>query len=128
MPAAMGLTEGEVADLPIHIRGSFLTLGSVAPRGFPVILAGNSVTVGPFTARVDKKAPGTAASARKADNGQYNEGTWSNQDVTVTLSASDGGSGVASITYSLNGKTAVVVSGSTAVPSSSDRGAGFRVA
>jgi hypothetical protein len=40
MPAAMGLTEGTVADVPVHIRGSFLTLGNIVPRRFPVVLAG----------------------------------------------------------------------------------------
>ena len=31
---AMGVTEGDPQDLRIHLRGSHLTLGSVAPRGF----------------------------------------------------------------------------------------------
>ena len=32
---AMGVLERDVKDLPIHIRGSHLTLGDVVPRGFP---------------------------------------------------------------------------------------------
>jgi hypothetical protein len=42
MSAAMGVIDGDVADLPVHIRGSFQQLGKVVPRRFPVILAGSS--------------------------------------------------------------------------------------
>ncbi len=38
MPTAMGVAEGTVADVPIHIRGSHLTLGKVVPRRFPAAL------------------------------------------------------------------------------------------
>ncbi|MGV3723886.1 MAG: PSD1 and planctomycete cytochrome C domain-containing protein, partial [Actinomycetota bacterium] len=38
-PRAMGLAEGAVVDLPIHIRGSHLELGEKVPRRFPLILA-----------------------------------------------------------------------------------------
>ncbi|WP_166830510.1 PSD1 and planctomycete cytochrome C domain-containing protein [Thalassoroseus pseudoceratinae] len=38
---AMGVTEGEVADTSIHLRGSHLTLGDVVPRRFPRVLAGD---------------------------------------------------------------------------------------
>ena len=34
-PRAMGVTEGEIGDLPIHLRGSHLSLGEVVPRQFP---------------------------------------------------------------------------------------------
>jgi hypothetical protein len=34
----MGVTEGRVADAPIHIRGSHLTLGTLAPRHVPQVL------------------------------------------------------------------------------------------
>jgi len=37
MPSAMGVTEGTVADLPVHIRGSHLTLGDVVPRRTPTV-------------------------------------------------------------------------------------------
>jgi len=40
MPAAMAVTEGPVADIPIHIRGDFLNLGAVAPRGVPAAITG----------------------------------------------------------------------------------------
>lgn len=35
---AMGVSEGQVTDLPVHLRGSHLALGSIVPRGFPVVL------------------------------------------------------------------------------------------
>ncbi|MDP6446119.1 MAG: PSD1 and planctomycete cytochrome C domain-containing protein [Pirellulaceae bacterium] len=40
MPTAMGVGEGEVADLAVHIRGSHLSLGKVVNRRFPLALAG----------------------------------------------------------------------------------------
>jgi len=42
LPSAMGVTEGTVGDVPVHVRGSYLTLGNVAPRRFPVVLAGEN--------------------------------------------------------------------------------------
>ena len=60
--------------------------------------AGNTVTAGPITGiQVDKKAPNTTAAA-----GTYNGG-WTNQSVTVTLNANDGGSGVKATEYSIDG-------------------------
>ena len=43
-PRAMGVTEGEIGDLPIHIRGSHLTLGDLVPRGFLRVIAGERQT------------------------------------------------------------------------------------
>ena len=40
IPKAMAVVEGEIADLPVMIRGSHLTPGAPAPRGFPAILGG----------------------------------------------------------------------------------------
>ena len=38
-PAVMGVTEGSVAKtLPVHIRGSYLTLGKAVERGFPEVM------------------------------------------------------------------------------------------
>ena len=39
VPKAMAVAEGDPADLPVMIRGSHLTPGAVAPRGFPGILS-----------------------------------------------------------------------------------------
>jgi hypothetical protein len=61
--------------------------------------ADNCAIAGPVGGnRVDKKAPDTTASL-----GSYNEGDWTNQGVTVTLDASDGGSGVQRTEYDLDG-------------------------
>lgn len=38
MPSAVGVMEGEPTDIPIHIRGSHLTLGEVVDRRFPLVL------------------------------------------------------------------------------------------
>jgi len=38
MPTAMGVVEGKVGDIAVHIRGSHLTLGEVVDRGVPVVL------------------------------------------------------------------------------------------
>ncbi len=40
LPLAMAVAEGKTTDLKIHIRGNYLTLGSLAPRRFPTIMAG----------------------------------------------------------------------------------------
>ncbi len=41
MPTAMGVTEGRVADVRVHIRGSHLTLGELVARRVPLVLAGS---------------------------------------------------------------------------------------
>jgi len=38
LPTAIGVTDGKIVDVAIHVRGSHLTLGAVTPRGFPVAL------------------------------------------------------------------------------------------
>lgn len=40
MPVAMGVTEGTVVNVAVHLRGNHLTLGAEVPRRFPLILAG----------------------------------------------------------------------------------------
>lgn len=37
VPSAMGVAEGEVQDLPIHLRGDHLRLGDVVPRRVPEV-------------------------------------------------------------------------------------------
>jgi len=39
IPSAMGVTEGKVSDVPIHIRGNADRLGKVMPRAVPVVLS-----------------------------------------------------------------------------------------
>ncbi|MDA1016766.1 MAG: DUF1549 and DUF1553 domain-containing protein, partial [Planctomycetota bacterium] len=41
---AIGVGERTATDLPVHIRGSHLTLGDVVPRRFPIFLAGDQQT------------------------------------------------------------------------------------
>jgi hypothetical protein len=38
LPTAMGVCDREISDVPLHVRGSHLTLGEVVPRGFPKVL------------------------------------------------------------------------------------------
>ena len=52
LPTAMAVADGPTEDLKVHIRGSYLTLGPMAPRGFPRILAGEK------QARLPKKTSG----------------------------------------------------------------------
>ncbi len=46
IPKAMAVTEGEIADLPVMLRGSHLTPGEPARRGFPRILGGRRASIG----------------------------------------------------------------------------------
>lgn len=43
-PRAMGVADGQIGDLPIHIRGSHLTLGDRVPRRFLRVMAGEDQT------------------------------------------------------------------------------------
>jgi cytochrome c553 len=45
IPTAMGVTEGQVTEVPIHIRGSHLTLGPKAQRGFPAVLVSTATNL-----------------------------------------------------------------------------------
>ncbi|HTN77876.1 MAG TPA: DUF1549 and DUF1553 domain-containing protein, partial [Pirellulaceae bacterium] len=47
LPTAMGATEHKVVEVPIHIRGSHLKLGALAPRHVPVVFT--SVEAPTFT-------------------------------------------------------------------------------
>jgi hypothetical protein len=54
----------------------------------------------------DTTPPETTPSAKTADGNIYNSGAWTNKDVTLTLTASDGGgSGVDKIFYNTEGST-----------------------
>ena len=60
-------------------------------RDFP----GNEEEQKSLTVQIDKTAPTISASAKTADNNPYAAGTWTNQNVTVHFTCSDGGSGLA---------------------------------
>jgi cytochrome c553 len=45
IPTAMGVTEGQVTEVAIHIRGSHLTLGPKAQRGFPAVLVSTATSL-----------------------------------------------------------------------------------
>ncbi|MCA9024589.1 MAG: DUF1553 domain-containing protein, partial [Planctomycetaceae bacterium] len=44
LPTTMAVSEGTPENIPIHIRGSHQTLGSIVPRQFPQIFAGDEQT------------------------------------------------------------------------------------
>jgi cytochrome c553 len=46
LPSAMGVCEREVQDLPVHLRGSHLTLGKLVPRRLPRFLAASEPPLG----------------------------------------------------------------------------------
>jgi hypothetical protein len=58
LPSAMGATEGKVADVPVHVRGSHLKLGPVVARRVPRVLDG------PESPRFDDKSSGRLQLAR----------------------------------------------------------------
>ena len=41
LPAAMGVREGNIMNLKVHLRGNYLTQGAETPRRFPRVLAGD---------------------------------------------------------------------------------------
>jgi len=56
--------------------------------------------------RLDNTGPAVNLDVWTADNEPYIDGSWTNQDVTVAASATDGNSGVQSLSYALDGGTA----------------------
>ena len=73
------------------------------------LAARTGVVLLPFPAAVDLTAPAATISPAPAANANG----WWNTDPTVTLSATDGGSGVKELRYCINGGSVVVVSGSS---------------
>jgi hypothetical protein len=74
----------------------------------------NGVVV--YTYQNDTTPPSDTSSMKKADNTTYTTNTWTNQNVTVTVSGTDAGSGMASVMYSASGATTI---GSTTVAGAS---------
>ena len=101
--------------------GNAYVVGHTYSMNFPTTVDAFQTTSGglsdTFIAKIDdvttdNTPPGTAANSIPAANAAG----WNNGPVTVMLNASDndGGSGVASIAYSINGGAAITVSGATA--------------
>ncbi|MBW3540098.1 MAG: PSD1 and planctomycete cytochrome C domain-containing protein [Planctomycetes bacterium] len=40
LPTAMGVSDRDIVNVQVHVRGSHLTLGETVPRRFPLVLAG----------------------------------------------------------------------------------------
>lgn len=60
--SAMGVTDGIVADIPVHLRGSHLTLGRIVPRRVPMVLVDASTSNG--APNIDKHVSGREQLAR----------------------------------------------------------------
>lgn len=45
LPSSMGVTEDEIADVPIHLRGNPSRLGDVVPRHVPAVMKGPALPV-----------------------------------------------------------------------------------
>jgi len=74
-----------------------------------VDIAGNNESPKSFVVNIDKTAPATTAAATPSPN----SAGWNQKNTTVTLTATDSGSGVASVRYSLSGaQTAPTVNSS----------------
>ncbi|MEI6288629.1 MAG: DUF5011 domain-containing protein [bacterium] len=66
-------------------------------------LAGNTGTSTAISITLDIVAPTTTAAAVNSSSSLYVFDTWSNKDITVTLNATDTGSGIKNIYYSIDG-------------------------
>ncbi|MBD2866543.1 RCC1 domain-containing protein [Paenibacillus oceani] len=63
---------------------------------------GNVANAGSNRFRLDNSAPLVEIELRKQDSSPYTSGSWTNQNVTASLSASDGLSGLDTLQYSLD--------------------------
>ncbi len=78
--------------------------GNQAASGSATDNVGNSASTSFTGVNIDKTAPVTSAGA-STTSGPYSWVSWTNQTVTVTLSAGDqGGSNVSTISYAIDGK------------------------
>ena len=107
--------------IAIDREGNAYVTGRTASNDFPTTAGAFQPTCrggagDAFVAKIvdvaDREAPSTTASANPAPNAAG----WNNSSVTVTLNAADneGGSGVQSISYRINGDAPSTVSGATA--------------
>ena len=102
---------------PFDVSGS----GTHTITYWSVDKVGNVETVNSATVMIETVAPSTTASATNADTTTYTFGTWTNQAVTVTLSASDsGGASVAGTFYTIDSGTQQTYSTPFAISSEGD--------
>jgi hypothetical protein len=121
---------GVSASGPVSIVGCGLQLSDVVTNGLRTLTGtfqnGDQISTPTFGltasnlvqgSNCDSTAPTTTATATAGGN-PYPAGAWTNQSVTVTLSASDnlGGSGVQSIAYSLDGGKSWTTNSGASVP------------
>jgi len=92
---------GADGDWFLHIRGQDAAGNPVSPT---------TAVSGRF--RLDNTGPAVSVTMTTADNALYTGDDWTNQNVNVAVSAVDAGSGVAAVTYSLDGMTWSVYSDS----------------
>ncbi len=62
--------------------------------------AGNTTTLGPYTVKVDTVTPVLSKTGVTVDGTAYNEGDWTNQNVTLSIKPTIGSSGVQKLGYS----------------------------
>jgi hypothetical protein len=117
----LGGSGGEVGSaIAVDADGNAYVTGSTNSVNFPTTAGTSQGTIAGdfdgFIAKIvdaaDRTAPSTTASANPAPNAAG----WNNSSVAVTLNAADneGGSGVQSITYRINGDAPSTASGATA--------------
>jgi hypothetical protein len=91
---------------------SFTSAGTYTVTYWSTDNAGNKESDKTFTVKIDKTAPTTAAAATVAGGASYVSDTWTNKDVSLTLSPTDaGGSGLAGTFYTVNGGSQTSYSG-----------------
>jgi hypothetical protein len=123
MAAGSAMTEYKIDDGP-WTSGTSVTVPAPADHSGDGVhtvryhsydAAGNSETIGSVTVRIDTTAPVASASG-------VADGAWLRGAASIGLSANDGGSGVASITYALEGvaQTMADASATVAIPGSPD--------
>jgi hypothetical protein len=92
--------------------GTFNIEGPFSGNGTATDAAGNTSSPTGFAGNVDTNDPvSDPATASKSGGGGYSSGDWSNESVTVSLSATDSGSGVKEIVYTINGGSSHTISG-----------------
>ena len=88
---------------PVNASLTFLATGPEGGTSTGSITRSNAMDVSYTAGSCDTTAPESTATAKNADNSTYTFGDWTKQNVTVTLAATDAGSGVKEIRYTTDG-------------------------